>query len=160
MKPRLKLPMALAICVLLAGCVATLPALPTPLEIQSLQTREYEEDKQVVFASVMSVFQDLGYIVNGADLATGFITTESAATSDLGFLDFLLSTTRVVQTRATAFIETIDANTRVRLNFVETSRQSTLDGPTNRHDMPVLDAAIYRNAFERIENAIFVRTSN
>ena len=36
----------------------------------------------VVFASTMSVLQDLGYIVNSADLDAGLITTESPATSD------------------------------------------------------------------------------
>ena len=73
----------LAACALVAGCVA-MPPPPTPLQIQSVQTREYEEGKQVVFASVMSVFQDLGYIVNSADLATGFITTEGLATGEIG----------------------------------------------------------------------------
>ena len=44
----------IAFCVLLAGCVAFARRRPTPLQVQSVQTREYEESKQVVFASVMS----------------------------------------------------------------------------------------------------------
>ena len=35
----------------------------TPLEIQSMQTRTYDEGKEIVFPSVMSVLQDLGYSI-------------------------------------------------------------------------------------------------
>lgn len=144
-------------CVLLAGCVA-MPAPPTPLQIQSVQTREYEESKQVVFASVMSVFQDLGYIVNSADLATGFITTEGLAVGETGVLDWLLNVSQVSQTRATAFIEELDDKTRVRLNFVETWRESRGEGQSSRRDRQILEAEVYENAFDRIENSIFVRS--
>ena len=153
----------------LAGCTPPPPAL-TPLEIQSLQTREFEHDKAIVFASTMSVFQDLGYIVSSADLDTGLITTESPATSDraafparFAILPELMvwsDVTSVRQTKATAFIERIGNRSRVRLNFVVTRQASSVHGQTSRQDMPVLDAAVYRNAFERIANAIFVRAGN
>lgn len=165
---RKMLPVAIVLA-FLAGCTSPRSVL-TPLEIQSLQTREYEHDKAIVFASVMSVFQDLGYIVNSADLGTGLITTESAATSDRAAfparltifpeLRALSSVTSVVQTRATAFIEQIGNRARVRLNFVTSRQNSGIYGQTSRQDTPILDAALYRNAFERIENAIFVRAGN
>ena len=162
--------MAVAIgLVFLAGCTPPGPVL-TPLEIQSLQTREFEHDKAVVFASTMSVFQDLGYIVNSADLDTGLITTESPATSDratfparLTILPELMvwsDVTSVMQTKATAFIEQIGNRSRVRLNFVITRQDSSVHGQTSRRDTPILDATVYQNAFERIENAIFVRADN
>ena len=153
----------------LAGCTPPPPAL-TPLEIQSLQTREFEHDKAIVFASTMSVFQDLGYIVSSADLDTGLITTESPATSDraafparFAILPELMvwsDVTSVQQTKATAFIERIGNRSRVRLNFVVTRQASSVHGHTSRQDAPVLDAAVYQNAFERIANAIFVRAGN
>ena len=164
------LPVAIAIgLAFLAGCTPPGPVL-TPLEIQSLQTREFEHDKAVVFASTMSVFQDLGYIVNSADLDTGLITTESPATSDratfparLTILPELMvwsDMTSVMQTKATAFIEQIGNRSRVRLNFVITRQDSSVHGQTSRQDTPILDATVYQNAFERIENAIFVRAGN
>ena len=153
----------------LAGCTPPAPVL-TPLEIQSLQTREFEHDKAIVFASTMSVFQDLGYIVSSADLDTGLITTESPATSDravfparftiLPELMMWSDVTSVRQTKATAFIEQIGNRSRVRLNFVVTRQASSVHGQTSRQDTPILDAAIYQNAFERIANAIFVRAGN
>ena len=162
------LPVVVALA-FLAGCTPPGPVL-TPLEIQSLQTREYEHDKAIVFASTMSVFQDLGYIVNSADLDTGLITTESPATSDRATFPARLTimpelmvwsdVTSVMQTKATAFIEQIGNRSRVRLNFVITRQDSSVHGQTSRRDTPILDTTVYQNVFERIENAIFVRASN
>ena len=144
---------------LLSGCVTTPKIALTPLEIQALQTRTYEQNKDIVFPSVMSVFQDLGYTVNSADKDTGLITAESATASDAASRIWL-GITEVSQTKATAFIEQIGSNSSIRLNFVATSKKSTAYGRTDRQDTPILDAAVYQNAFERIETAIFMRSSN
>ena len=146
----------LSLFILLIGCAAPGPAM-TPLEIQSLQSREYENSKMVVFTSVVSVFQDLGYTIKSADMKTGFIMAESAASSDTAS-KILLGVSNVSQTSATAFIEQIGRHTWVRLNFVTSSKKSSSYGQTDREDTPILDIRIYRNAFERIESAIFVRS--
>ena len=169
MKRNRKMMPVIVVLAFLAGCTPPGPVL-TPLEIQSLQTREFGHDKAIVFASTLSVFQDLGYIVNSADLDTGLITTESPATSDratfparLAILSELMTwsdVSSVVQTKATAFIEQIGNRSRVRLNFVVSRQDSSVHGQTRRQDTPVLDAAVYQNAFERIENAVFVRAGN
>jgi hypothetical protein len=44
-----------------------------------------------------------------------------------------------------------------RLNFVQKSKTSSGWGQTNNQDIPITDVTIYQNAFERIENAIFLR---
>jgi uncharacterized lipoprotein len=143
----------------LSGCVSPVGPTLTPLEIQSLQTREYEHKKDVVFPSVISVFQDLGYTIKSADKATGFITAESAAKSDFAS-KFWLGVSNVSQTSATAFIEEIGKITKVRLNFVTSSKKSSAYGQTDRDDTPILDAETYINAFERVESAIFLRSPN
>lgn len=143
----------------LAGCATTSAPTLTPLEIQSLQTREYENTKAVVFPSVISVFQDLGYTIKSADINTGFITAESAAKSDSSS-KFWLGITKVSQTSATAFVEEIGKFTKVRLNFVVCDKKSYYYGQEDRQDEPILDAEAYKNAFERIESAIFVRSAN
>ena len=149
-----------SMAITLTGC-AVQPQKPpmTPLEIQSLQTREYESPKKIVFASVVSVFQDLGYTIKGADLKTGFINAESATQHDAA-LQILLGLSQMEQTAATAFIEEIGDRTRVRLNFVTTRQSSSAYGQSSRRDIPILDVKIYTNAFERIENAIFIRSGN
>ena len=66
----------------------------------------------------------------------------------------------VSQTKATAFVEQIGSKTRARLNFVEVNQTSSEYGQTSRHDTPILDAKLYQNAFEKIENAIFIRSAS
>jgi len=144
--------------IVLTGCVAPSGPTLTPMEIQSLQTREYEDRKDIVFPSVISVFQDLGYTIKNADKDTGLITAESTSKSDFA-TQFWLGITKVSQTSATAFIEEIGNFTRVRLSFVVSDSSSSIYGQTNRNDTQIFDAEIYRNAFERVENAIFVRSN-
>lgn len=149
----------LAVFLLSVGCVRAPAPTLTPLDIQSLQTREYEQRENVVFPSVISVFQDLGYIIRSADRNAGLITAESAAKSDANSRIWL-GVSSVSQTSATAFIEQIGKMTKVRLNFVTSIKQSYSYGQSDRQDTPILDAEVYKNAFERIENAIFVRSAN
>ena len=144
----------------LAGCETTKPTVNlTPLEIQSMQSRSYDHPKDVVFPSVMSVFQDLGYSINSADMATGLITAESTAASNKA-LKFWLGITKVSQTKANAFIEEISGQTKVRINFVITNKKSDWYGQTDREDNQVLTPEPYQNAFEKIENAVFIRSSS
>ena len=146
--------------VALSGCVTTPQQMTmTPLEIQTLQSRKYDFEKSIVFRSVVSVFQDIGYTITNADLETGLISAESSSNSDFGS-KFWLGVTKVSQTKATAFIEEIGDKTNARLNFVETEQTSSGYGQTDRQDTPILDAKLYENAFEKIENAIFVRNNS
>lgn len=144
--------------VVIAGCTRAPKPTMTPLEIQGLQTRNYEETKEVVFPSIISVFQDLGYTITNADIQTGLISAESSSKSDLASR-FLLGMTNVSQIKATAFIEKIGIKTRARLNFVNTQRISSYYGQNDRQDTPILDAKVYENAFEKIDSAIFIRSA-
>ena len=144
----------------LTGCETTKPTVNlTPLEIQSMQSRSYDHPKDVVFPSVMSVFQDLRYSINSADMATGLITAESTADSNKA-LKFWLGITKVSQTKANAFIEEISGQTKVRINFVITNKKSFGYGQTDREDNQILTSEPYQNAFEKIENAVFIRSSS
>ena len=131
----------------------------TPLEIQSLQTREYEESKELVFRSVVSVFQDIGYIINQADLNSGLITGSGTADSDWGS-KFWWGVTKVTQTQATAFVERIGEYTRVRINFVTSTTEDSLYGQSDRSDEIILDIKAYESAFEKISQAIFIRSAS
>lgn len=128
----------------------------TPLEIQQIQSRSFEADFNVTFRSVVSVFQDLGYIIKSADFAAGFITADSAAQSDAAML-FLTGTSKIDQTSVTGFVETIGEKTFVRLNFVNRIETSSGYGRQDKNETPIYDPGPYQVAFEKIENAIFVR---
>lgn len=143
----------------IAGCMVPAPEpAMTPLQIQTLQSRDYDSTKEIVFPSIVSVFQDMGYTITNADIQTGLISAESAAESDFASR-FLLDVTQVSQTKATAFVEQIGNRVRARLNFVEIKQTSSIEGQTDRYDTPIIDAKVYESAFNRIEDAIFVRSA-
>ncbi|MFY7955133.1 MAG: hypothetical protein ACOVN8_03165, partial [Burkholderiaceae bacterium] len=114
----------LAVPLLLTAC-ATDGGAPqkTSLEIQSFQSKHFEADKKTAFNSTMSVFQDLGYVVNSASLETGFITAESplkGADGMQAFLENISNMRSEGKTAVTAFVEEINGKTtKVRLSFVQ-----------------------------------------
>ena len=154
----MRVALVFVVAVLLSACATPKPQM-TPLEIQAMQTRQYENGKDLVFASVVSVFQDLGYTIKSADLDTGLIQAESATSSD-ALSRILFGVSRMSSTAATAFVERIGPMTTVRLNFVATEESSSYYGQGDRDDTPILNAQTYQSAFEKIESAIFVRESS
>ncbi len=142
-----------------AGCVTAPEAAPTSLQLQSFQAKEFETSKVVAFGSVLSVFQDLGYIVASADRETGFITAASPAGNQPNFWEVLAGTSSSVQTRATAFVEELRPGfTSIRLNFVDARRLSSMHGQTYDNDRAILEPKVYAAAFDKIGEAIFIRS--
>ena len=138
---------------LITGCAATAPT-KTPLELQAFQRKEFSTTKKVGFASTLSVFQDLGYIVRAADIETGLITANSPTKS------FVSSGSHMSNTEATAFVEELATKrTFIRLNFVRVDESSSGSGMKRKTDTPIEDPKLYENAFQRIQEAIFVRTA-
>lgn len=137
----------------LSGCMATAPE-RTSLEIQAFQMQEFEAPKEVAFNSTVSVFQDLGYIIEAASLSTGIITAASPVQSS--FVPFVgMARTN---TRATAFVEERRPGmTSIRLNFVESQTRSGGYGQQSGRDTAIHDPDVYQNAFSRISDAIFIR---
>lgn len=154
-----KLIIAGFVAAMLTGCATTSRQAPTSLQIQAFQTKEFETAKTTAFGSVISVFQDLGYIVQSADKETGFITAASPSSNKTGFWEAVGGVSSSGQTKATAFVEEVRPNyVLVRLNFVDTKRLSSTYGQTRDQDTAILDPKAYQIAFDKIENAIFVRT--
>lgn len=132
----------------------------TPMQLQALQTREFDTSKETLFAAVVSVFQDLGYQLENADMGSGFITASSANRRRTNFGNMLMGQRASGNTRATAFIEQMpNGRARVRLNFLNTRRTSSMYGQSHASDRPVLDAATYTATWEKIDEALFVRSA-
>jgi hypothetical protein len=129
----------------------------TPMELQAIQSREFETSKENLFGAVMTVLQDLGYQVQSADLATGFITAISATENKTNFWEALGGVRSSGNTKITAFIQAMpNKMARVRLNFLNTKVLSSAYGQNAQNDKPILDAAIYKNAWDKIDEALFV----
>jgi hypothetical protein len=127
----------------------------TSLELQAIQSREFDTDKKTAFAAVLSVFQDLGYIIGDADLDTGFITAKSATTGKTGFWSI-----KMTNSSATAFVEQLGKRTKIRLNFVNSQEKSYGYGSKKVTETPLDDPATYEHAFAKIQEAIFIRVGN
>lgn len=155
---------AVLAAILVAGVAASSPALAqkkvalTPMQLQAMQQKEFEGGKAAVFSSVMDVFQDLGYSVGSADMNTGFITAESATTNKTSFWEALGDMSSHGKTRATAFVEQMPSGlTRVRMNFVSTKEMTGSWGRSMKQDQPIQDPVVYQRAFEKVDEALFVR---
>lgn len=138
----------------ITGCV-TGGASKSGLELQAFQKKEFACSKKTAFASTVSVFQDLGYIVKSASLETGLISAASP-TKNLLFMG-----SHMTNTEATAFVEEFTpSKTSIRLNFVNVAESSSGYGMKARSDKPIETATPYENAFAKIQEAIFVRTKS
>lgn len=129
----------------------------TPMELQAIQSREFETSKESAFGATMTVIQDLGYTVESADIASGFITAASPTVNKTNFLEAFGGAASSGNTVMTVFILQMPSKmTRIRLNFVNSKSTSSAYGRGSRQDKPILDAAVYNNAWERVDEALFV----
>ncbi len=142
-------------CILIfTGCTTPAPQ-KTSLELQAIQSREFETTKKIGFAATLSVFQDLGYIISSAEFNTGFITAKSPTKTQMAIFVGNVMT----DTKATGFIEELTpGKTKIRLNFVSSKETSTSYGMKSATDYPIEDPLIYQNAFSKIREGIFIRS--
>lgn len=127
------------------------------LELQAIQSHDFEAAKDDTFGAVMTVLQDAGYRIQAGDVQTGLITGVGSSQGKLTY-NLIWGFGKKKQTpMVSAFIEKIGAGSRVRLNFVMAKLKSNLYGSQPEDEDPVLDATVYKDAFEKIEQALFVR---
>ena len=149
---------------LLGGCQTTAPvATKTSLEIQAVQAKMFETNLDVGFKSVVSVLQDLGYIIQTASKDTGLITAQSPTKKDESSGAVFAAIFGGVRTEGRSLVtasveEFTPTQTRIRLNFVNKSFRSSAYGQQATDEQPVEDAKIYENAFAKIGDAVFIRT--
>lgn len=143
----------LLLSLVITGCQTAPVSTKTPLELQAIQSKEFETSKKIAFAATLSVFQDLGYIVESASFETGLITAKSP-TKELH--KFLMSP--IAQSiRASSFVEEITAGrTKVRLNLVD-SRSLTSNGNRREEERPIETPETYQDFFAKVQQSIFVR---
>jgi hypothetical protein len=128
------------------------------LELQQLQSKDFDAPKAVTFPAVMSVLQDSGYRIGSADRDTGLITATASTKTKMTWLPFIGFGTSKKTPVVSAFIEDRGLGmSRVRLNFVmgKITNNNQLGGLSDEE--PILDPVVYRDAFEKVSQAVFVR---
>lgn len=142
-----------------SGCSTTQVNQPNSLELQAIQARTIEADKRTVYNSTLSILQDIGYIIVSSNFDSGFITADSPTKDTTSFFTALAGGASNSKTSVTASIEDYGTNkTRVRFNFVNKNSSSSAYGKNSSADTPIYDPKIYQNAFEKLEEAVFIRT--
>jgi hypothetical protein len=130
------------------------------LELQQIQTRQYEVSIEFLFPSVITVLQDSGYIIQSADRGTGLITAVGSAKSKTTYNIFWGFGKKKRSPFVSAFVESRSSgSSRVRLNFVLSETKSRGYGISSSDDEMVTDPAVYQDAFEKIDKEIFVRVA-
>ncbi len=148
-----------------AALVSASPALArkrpeiSGLALQQIQARDFEAPKEVTFPSVMTVLQDSGYRIAGADKETGLITGSASTKSNTTWVPFIGFGKSKKTPVVSAFIEDRGTGSRIRLNFVMAKTKSGMYGMSSSDEEPITDALAYKNAFEKIEKEIFIRQS-
>ena len=128
-----------------------------PLALQQMQTQEFETSKKILFASVVSVFQDTGFIIETSDFESGIVTAKSATTSAIDFF----GTTNGIAMKASAFVEdTRAAHSKARLNFIESTDSRARYGGGGTSDIPIEIPAYYEKIFNKIREGVFIREAN
>lgn len=150
----------LVLAVMAASCSGGIKHDLAPFEIQQLQTRDFNTTKKIAYASVISVFQDMGYFVESGDFETGLVTAQSSTKNTTGIGTFLLGVASKEKMRATAFVEHFAGHkVRIRLSFAVISTRNGVYGSHSEDDDIIYDPDIYQAAFQRIDEAIYARSN-
>ena len=112
---------------------------------------------KVMVTGIIFTVAELEYF--GSSVAKVAAMAKAAATGDFAAAGQIWDDTQNLDNYYVR-IEQIGKMTKVRLSFVAGSQKSYGYGQTDRQETPILTAETYKNAFERIESAIFVRSSN
>lgn len=132
----------------------------TSLQVQQLQARDIEAPKDLVFAAVMTILQDSGYRIQAADKDTGLISGIASSKGKLTWAPFVGFGKSKKTPIVSAFLEEYGPNmTRVRLSFVMAKIKSSMYGSQPQDEEPIYDAQIYQDAFEQLNQNVFLRQS-
>lgn len=160
MKPFIRASVLALTLIPVASTAAKKAPPPSGLELQQIQAKDIEGNKTVVFGAVMSVLQDSGYRIQAADKDTGLITGVASTSGKMVYSLWSGFGKSKKTPIVSAFIEEKTATiTRVRLSFVMAKVKSTVYGAGAQDEEPIYDAAVYQDAFEKINQAVFIRSS-
>jgi hypothetical protein len=130
------------------------------LELQQLQSKEFENPYDTVFPAVVTILQDAGYRISSADKVSGLITGSASTKSKMNWMPFVGFGRSKKTPVVSAFVEPRGAKmSRVRFSFVMAKTKSSAYGLQTSDEEPMTDASVYQEAFEKLGKEIFVRAS-
>lgn len=155
------LPLLCACAIGLTGCVTVDSVFGeqdkqiSNVELQALQTREFDTSYEIAFASVVSVFQNYGYTIQSADKDTGLVL---AKTTTDATLNRLMGYVRNEDTRATAFLEKVSASRiKIRISLVKHVSASGTYGMKGEKEAAITRPEVYQEMFKQLQQAMFLK---
>ena len=153
-----KILMAICLSLSLAGCSINSiygevdPELSS-VEMQALQTREFEATEDQVFSAIIATFQDCGYIVSSADRSTGLVLGKTTSATKMYF-DF----NTVEYDKASAFVEKVaEGRVKVRVSIVRYMLMSYATGRKGEKESVRTKPEYYQKIFDKITQSLFLK---
>lgn len=145
----------LGMCLCLVGCLDTKvqPRL-TSVEIKEMQTREFDKSYKVVYASVIDVFQELGFVIQTSDFNTGLIVAKSNVVQRE---NYFMGSMTMGWNVGTAHIEDFDGKVAVRVSFVHCQRESGEQGRESEYSQAIESPEYYSRFFNQLDHSVFLR---
>lgn len=159
MKKIISAALAIALVAPVTSLAARKKETVSSLQLQQMQSREFEATKNMAFAATMTVLQDAGYRIGSADRDTGLITGIASTKTNTTWLPFIGFGKSKKTPVVSAYIEDRGPSVaRVRLSFVMTKLKGDQFGGSADEE-PIVDPTVYQGAFERISKELFVRAA-
>ena len=151
--------LVLLFCLFLTACAEMdIGSHKSALELQSIQTKEFEAEKELAFVATLSVLQDLKFIVESVNYKTGLITVESPTKQS--FVPFVGQVMQRV--KVNAFVEELTpGRTKVKLSFVNSQKSSSgygMNGDMKAEKKTLVKTPdIYQDMFSKVQEKILIR---
>lgn len=122
-----------------------------PVELAKAQSANFGASSDVCYMSTVAAFQQLTYDILLTDKTTGLVKAQSVGKGKLTY-NLLFGFGSKKRTQAvTALIEPVSPQTcHITLNYVLTTKKSSLYGSRGEDGEPIQDIALYNRTFEAI----------
>lgn len=145
----------------LSGCVTVdnifgeIDSPVSAVELQAMQTREFDATENQAFAAVIATFQDYGYLINSADKSTGMVLAKTTSEAEISHFTGI---TRVEYNKATAFITTVAKDrVKIRVSIVKYVSAKSAYGGGGEKEAVRTKPEIYQEMFAKIQQNIFLK---
>ena len=145
----------MGLCLCLAGCLETkVQKRLTPIEIKEMQTREFDSTYKVVYASVIDVFQELGFVIQTSDADTGLIVAKSNV---IQRENYFMGSMTMSWDVGTAHVEDFNGKIAVRVSFVRCQKESGEQGRESEFSQAIESPEYYSRFFNQLDHSVFLR---
>lgn len=130
------------------------------LQIEQIQSKYYEKNKQDVFSAIISMLQSEGLMIKSADGTLGIISAKGMAKFEGLDLFTFSGGIKSSVLNVMIFVKEIKNNKiKVRINIIKEMIGKTAFGGGSSYEILIKDPQIYRAFFNKIDKNLFIETN-